>query len=99
MGIGSSGPTARDALLLKCRDAIESLHIELEEERQEKQRIGEELQELQRMFQDLQINDSEKNFRVQKLTEDSIQFQNDLLILTKDKERLAYERDDYERQV
>ena len=39
MGVGSSaGPTARDALLLKCRDAIESLHIELEEERQEKQR-------------------------------------------------------------
>ena len=46
----SGGPTARDALLLKCRDAIESLHIELEEERQEKQRIGDEMEDLQRMF-------------------------------------------------
>ena len=33
----NSGPTARDVLLLKCRDAIESLHLEIEEERMEKQ--------------------------------------------------------------
>lgn len=38
-----NGPSARDALLLKCRDAIESLHIEIEEERNEKQRLSEEL--------------------------------------------------------
>jgi hypothetical protein len=30
------GPSARDVLLLKCKDAIETLHIELEEERNEK---------------------------------------------------------------
>lgn len=30
------GPSARDVLLLKCRDAIETLHIELEDERSEK---------------------------------------------------------------
>ena len=35
--------TARDVLLLKCRDAIESLHCEIEEERSEKQMIQEEL--------------------------------------------------------
>ncbi len=40
-----SGPSARDVLLLKCRDAIESLHLELEEERNEKQRLIEELNE------------------------------------------------------
>jgi len=33
------GPSARDVLLLKCRDAIEALHCELEEERSEKSRL------------------------------------------------------------
>jgi hypothetical protein len=35
--LGSS--STRDALLLKCRDAIESLHGEIEEERTEKHRV------------------------------------------------------------
>jgi hypothetical protein len=37
------GTSARDILLLKCRDAIESLHSEIEEERTEKQQLQEEL--------------------------------------------------------
>ncbi len=48
------GPSARDVLLLKCKDAIETLHIELEEERNEKQRLSEDMQELQRVIEDLQ---------------------------------------------
>lgn len=94
-----TGSTARDALLLKCRDAIERLHIEIEEERAEKQRLGEEMQEMQRYINEIQINDQEKSYRIQKLTEDQIQMQNDMLVLTKEKERLSYERDDYERQL
>ena len=46
------GPSARDVLLLKCRDAIETLHIELEDERSEKQRLVEESSEMQTMIQD-----------------------------------------------
>lgn len=93
----SNAPTARDALLLKCRDAIESLHLEIEEERAEKQRLADELSELQRFTNDLQLQDQEKTFSLQKLTEDGIQLQNDLMVITKEKERLQYERDDYER--
>lgn len=33
------------------------------------------------------------------MTEDSIQMQSDILVLSKDKERLQYERDDLERQI
>ena len=47
------GPSARDVLLLKCRDAIETLHIELEEERTEKLRLIDEVQDLHRMIEDL----------------------------------------------
>lgn len=34
--LASSNQVTRDALLLKCRDAIENLHIEIEEERNQK---------------------------------------------------------------
>jgi hypothetical protein len=49
------GPSARDVLLLKCKEAIETLHGELEEERNEKQRLSEEVAELHRVIDDLQI--------------------------------------------
>lgn len=75
-------------MLLKCRDAIESLHLEIEEERSEKQRLAEEFNELQRFYNDLQMNDQEKDYRIQKLTEDAIQMQSDILILSKEKERI-----------
>jgi FtsZ-binding cell division protein ZapB len=64
---------ARDTLLLKCRDAIESLHLEIEEERAEKQRLSEDLHELQRYYSDLQAVEQEKAYRIQKLTEGGIQ--------------------------
>ncbi len=47
------GPSARDVLLLKCKDAIETLHLELEEERTEKERMGNEMSEMQRIIEDL----------------------------------------------
>ena len=40
------GPSARDVLLLKCKDAIETLHVELEDERNMKQRLADEIAEL-----------------------------------------------------
>ena len=53
-GLGSS---ARDVLLLKCRDAIENLHAEIEEERSEKLRLADELNECQRYINDMQLQD------------------------------------------
>ncbi len=47
------GPSARDVLLLKCKDAIETLHLELEEERTEKERMSNEMSEMQRIIVDL----------------------------------------------
>jgi len=38
-GVVNHAATERDTLLLKCRDAIESLHQELEEERNEKRNL------------------------------------------------------------
>jgi hypothetical protein len=46
------GPSARDVLLLKCKDAIEGLHIELQEERAIKQHMTEEMADLQRALDD-----------------------------------------------
>jgi len=40
-------------LLLKCRDAIESLHAEIEEERADKQHLQEELMENQKYINEL----------------------------------------------
>ena len=34
--IHQGGPSARDMLLIKCKQAIETLHLELEQEREEK---------------------------------------------------------------
>ena len=45
------------------------------------------------------MQDQEKNFRLQKLTEESIQMQSDILVMGKEKERLQFERDEYERQT
>ena len=39
-GATGGGSTTRDVLLLKCRDAIESLHQEIEEERTEKAQLS-----------------------------------------------------------
>lgn len=81
------GPSARDVLLLKCKDAIETLHVELEEERTDKQRLCDEVAELQRIIEDFQLQDQDKNFRLQKLTEESLQLQSEIMILSKDRER------------
>ena len=93
------GPSARDVLLLKCKDAIEMLHIDLEEERSEKQRLGDDLNEMQRVIDDLQSQDQDKNYRLQKVTEDLLQLQSDLVILTKEKERFLIERDEFDKQL
>ncbi len=59
----------------------------------------EELSELQKYVNELQQQDQDKAYRLQKLTEDSIQMQNDIMVMTKEKERFAFEREDYERQI
>ena len=74
--------------MLKCRDAIEQLHLELEDERQDKHRLIEEVNELTRVLQEVQMSEQDRQFRMQKLTEDSIQLQGDVLVLSKEKERL-----------
>ena len=37
--------------------------------------------------------------KVQRLTEDHISLQNDLMVLSKEKDRIQFERDDYLRQL
>lgn len=85
--------------MLKCRDAIENLHAEIEEERNEKVRLQDEIGELQRFVGDLQLVHQEKNFKIQKLTEEHIQMQSDIHVFQKEKERITYERDDFEHKV
>ena len=93
------GPSARDVLLLKCKDAIEMLHIDLEEERSEKQRLGDDLNEMQRIIDDLYGQDQDKNYRLQKVTEDLLQLQSELVILSKEKDRFLIERDEFDKQL
>ncbi len=45
------------------------------------------------------MSEQERQFRMQKLTEDSIQLQGDVLIITKEKERIQFEKDEYERRL
>jgi hypothetical protein len=42
-------------LLLKCKDAIETLHLELEEERAGKERLLSELQEAHRLVEEMRL--------------------------------------------
>ena len=51
----SDGEQSRDVLLLRCRDAIEELHIEIEDERNQKLQLQKELQELQQFTAELKI--------------------------------------------
>ena len=59
-------------LLLKCKDAIETLHLELEAERTDKQQLGEELSEVHRALQEMREQDNEKNYRMQRLAEENV---------------------------
>ena len=86
-------------LLLKCRDAIENLHQEIEEERAEKVRMGEQLQEYQKYMQEVQMNDQDRNFKIQKLTEDSIQFQSEIHLLGREKDRLVEEKEALDQKL
>lgn len=44
-------------MLLKCRDAIEALNVQLEEERQEKQGMAEEMMDMRRLIEDMNAQD------------------------------------------
>ena len=66
---------------MKCKDAIEILHVELEDERNMKQRLADEISEMQRVIEDYQVHDQDKNFRLQKITEESLQMQSEIVIL------------------
>ena len=93
------GPSARDVLLLKCKDAIETLHVELEEERNIKQSFADEISGLQRVIEDYQVHDQDKNFRLQKLTEENLQMQSEIVILQKERERYQLEREEYDKHI
>jgi len=43
------------------------------------------------------VQDQDKNYRLQKVTEESLQMQSDLIILTKEKERFMLEREEFEK--
>ena len=67
VNIGSKKPVSqseegtRDVLLLRCRDAIEELHTEIEDERNQKLAVQQELQELQQFTAELKINEQALN--------------------------------------
>ncbi len=51
------------------------------------------------MVQDLQAQEIDKNFRLQKITEDSLQMQSEIMVLNKEKERFIIEREEFEQQM
>jgi hypothetical protein len=52
--VGDGGILGRDDLLIKCRDAIESLHDEIEEERDIRRKLDDNNATLMRENNDLQ---------------------------------------------
>ena len=51
------------------------------------------------MAEDIQAEDIDKNMRLQRLTEEQVVMQSEIVCLGKERERWALERDEYERQV
>lgn len=51
--------------MLRCRDAIEELHHEIEDERTAKNALQKELQEAQGMLHDMRIREKELIFEVE----------------------------------
>ena len=49
----------RDVLLLRCRDAIEELHSEIEEERNQKAKLQKQVQELQQFVSHFKAQEKE----------------------------------------
>jgi len=45
------------------------------------------------------MQDQDKNFKIQKISEESIQMQTDIHLLEKEKDRLQFERDEFEKQL
>ena len=58
---GQDEEGTRDVLLLRCRDAIEELHAEIEDERNQKLAIAQELQELQQFTAELKMSEQALN--------------------------------------
>lgn len=66
---------SRDLLLLRCRDAIEELHAEIEEERSVKGHLQREIQELQQYAADLQLQDQELQYNLQSHSDENQRLQ------------------------
>ena len=47
----------------------------------------------------MHMAENDKSYRLQKVTEDCLQLQSDVMILTKEKERFLLERDEFEKQI
>ena len=56
-------------LLLRCRDAIEELHIEIEEERKAKGVLEVHLRDSQQVINDLRMREKELVFQVEEAAE------------------------------
>lgn len=61
--------------MLRCRDAIEELHHEIEDERTAKTAVQKEMQEAQGMLHDMRIREKELIFEVEQLHEKTAQMQ------------------------
>lgn len=51
------------------------------------------------MTEDMQAEDMDKNMRLQRLTEEQVVMQSEIVCLSKERERWGLERDEYDRQV
>jgi hypothetical protein len=45
------------------------------------------------------VQDQDKNFRLQKLTEENFQMQSEIVILSKERERYQLEREEYDKHI
>ena len=56
-------------MLLRCRDAIEELHNEIEDERNAKGQLQRELQEAHMVINELRMREKELNFEAESIHE------------------------------
>lgn len=68
----------RDILLLRCRDAIEELHVEIEDERNAKSAVEAQLRECQRLVQELQLRERDLRIEVEQLVQKNSTLSNEL---------------------
>ena len=70
-----------------------------EEERQRKAQMAEEIAHMQRLIEDMHAQDNDKNFRLQRLTEENLQMQSEIVVMGKERERYLIEREEYDKHI